>query len=292
MTVTDAMQPRQNRRRRPRLSDAETERRMLQAGLGFVAEQGLSLSLEHLPMEELIHAAGVSRTSSYRRWPTKDLFAADLLLALAQATDLSSDIPGLTDALAAISDEVLADLGSAQGRRNAVVEVLRVIVEADFLAMLDSSAWRTYIALRAAHGGLPDGDLRARVADAISETERTFTASRAVAFEALAQIMGYRPSSPDPRAWERLSLTVGALAVGMLIRGYADREAVTSTTDAAQLGSTLVSPWSTPALATVSVVLTGIEPDPSIEWDVARVSALRTQTADMARTVREVMGSA
>ena len=61
---------------------------MLDAGARLIAAQGLSLSLEHVSMEELISDAGVSRTSSYRRWPTKDLFAADLLLHLARNTRL------------------------------------------------------------------------------------------------------------------------------------------------------------------------------------------------------------
>src|SRR6266508_3005306 len=60
-------------RRRVRISDAETERRMLDAALEMIATRGMSVSLEHLSLEEVIGAAGVSRSSAYRRWPYKDL---------------------------------------------------------------------------------------------------------------------------------------------------------------------------------------------------------------------------
>ncbi len=276
--------------RRPRLSDVETERRMLQAGARFVVEQGLSLSLEHLSIEELIHAAGVSRTSSYRRWPTKDLFTADLLLLLASATELSGEIAGLSAALASLEDDLLASVDTEQGRRDAVVAILRVVLEADFLAVLDSTEWRQYIALRAAHVGLPDDDLRERVAGELRDTERRFTLARATALQALTGLIGYRLRSPEPAAWHRLSLTLGALSTGMLIRGYSDPDAVRSTSTLTPFGSSVPAQWSVATLATVGILLDSLEPDPAVVWDEARIAELRARMADIEGTVRHVQG--
>lgn len=75
-------------RRRRRLSDAETAARMLAAGAELVGRTGLTVSLEHLSLEDLIHAAGVARSAVYRRWPYKDLFFADLLRELAEELSL------------------------------------------------------------------------------------------------------------------------------------------------------------------------------------------------------------
>ncbi len=287
--MADGAQLRRDSRRRPRLSDAETEARMLAAGVRAAAEQGLSLSLEHLSMEELVQAAGVSRTSSYRRWPTKDLFAADLLLTIARATELPDDLTALTAALTAIPADVFVDLGTEQGRRDAVVEVLRVMVDSDFLAMLRSADWRSYLALRAAHIGLPDSELRTRVAATLRETEHRFTASRAAAFRALAGLLGYRLRDPDPQAWDRLSLTLGAVATGMLIRGYSDPDAVTGATEIAAFGSTRPAPWSASTLASVGIFVAAVEPDPTIRWDAARVAGLRARVGDVEGTIREVL---
>ncbi|MGY4856419.1 TetR/AcrR family transcriptional regulator [Cryobacterium sp. AP23] len=290
--MADALQLTRNPGRRPRLSDAETEERMLEAGMRFVASQGLSLSLEHLSMEDLIQAAGVSRTSSYRRWPTKDTFAADLLLTLARAADLSGDIPGLPAALAASSTALLPDLDSGQGRRNAIVEVLRVLLDTDFVAMLRSTDWRSYIALRAAHIGLPDGELRTRVAEALSDTERRFTGARAAAFRMLADGMGYRLRRPEAGAWDQLSLTLGAVATGMLIRGYSDPAAVTGTTEFPAFGSTHKARWSPPTLASAGIFLDAIEPDPAVDWSGDRVALLRSQLESLGGTVAGVVAAA
>ncbi|PKQ23266.1 MAG: hypothetical protein CVT65_09125 [Actinobacteria bacterium HGW-Actinobacteria-5] len=62
-----------------------------------------------------IARADVSRSSAYRRWPYKDLFLADLLVALARATDLSAEPPGLVEELLALIEA--ADLTSARARR-------------------------------------------------------------------------------------------------------------------------------------------------------------------------------
>ncbi len=279
-------------RRRPRLSDAETEERMLAAGARLVAAQGLSLSLEHLRMEELIAEAEVSRTSSYRRWPTKDLFAADLLLRLARATDLPTAVPpGLVEALAAVPADLLDGLGTAQGRRDAVVEVLRVVVGTDFHAMLGSTAWQSYVALRAAHLGLPDGQVREQVAEALRGTERRFTERRAVAFRALADLVGYRLVHEDLQGWQRLSLTLGAVATGLLVRGWSDPAAVSTTTLTAVYGSGRTASGDAATLASVGVLLGAIEPDPDLVWDEARVAALRARLEDADGTTRALLAA-
>jgi AcrR family transcriptional regulator len=281
--------------RRPRLSDAETEQRMLDAGVRLVAERGLSLSLEHLSIEDLIQDAGVSRTSSYRRWPTKDLFAADLLLRLARATDLptdlSEDLPGLTRDLADLGART-GDLSSATARRDLVVGVLRIVVAGDFDAMLRSPAWRSHVALRAAHLGLPGGALREQVSRALRETEQRFTDRRAAVFAALADLLGYRLAVPDDRGWHRLSLTLGAVATGLLVRGYADPDAVTATTRTAPFGSTTPADWSEATLASVGVVLGAIEPDPEAAWDEAGTAVLRGALADPGTAVRVLLAAA
>jgi AcrR family transcriptional regulator len=277
--------------RRERLSDAETEERMLNAGLQSIAEQGLSLSLEHLQAERLIQAAGVSRTSYYRRWPTKGLFAADLLLRLAQATDLSGEIPGLAEALRAIPEPLVAGLDTAQGRRDIVVEVLRIVAESDFFAMLHSPGWRSYIALRAAHLGVPDGELRARVADALAATERRFTTRRTAAFQSLMHILGYRLRDPHTSDWDQLSLTIAAVSTGMLIRGYSDPEAVTTTVEDAAFDSSHAARWSPATRSLVGVVLGATEPDPAVTWDAERIAPLRAQLANAQQTMTDILAA-
>ena len=253
---------------------------MLQAGLHVVAQRGLSLSVDHLRMEDLIQAAGVSRTSSYRRWPTKDLFAADLLVRLAGATDLSGEIPGLIDALESIPTELLGRLNTSQGRHDLIVEIVRVMVETDFAAMLLSAEWKAYVALRAAYLGVLGGDLRARVADALSAAERRATRHRAETLTAVTRLLGYRLRPDGATTWEQLSLTLNAVATGLLIHAYADPASVTEATQRQAFGSTRHAAWSSATSAEAGILLGAIEPDPDQEWTAARVTALRSQLAD------------
>jgi AcrR family transcriptional regulator len=61
-------------RRERRLSDQETERRMLAAAVAMVHRTGLAVSLDHLSFEDVIRNADVARSAVYRRRPYKDLF--------------------------------------------------------------------------------------------------------------------------------------------------------------------------------------------------------------------------
>ncbi|ALN14251.1 TetR/AcrR family transcriptional regulator [Acidipropionibacterium acidipropionici] len=274
--------------RRTRLSDAQTERRMLDAGVRFVTANGLSLSLEHLSMEDLIRDAGVSRTSSYRRWPTKDQFAASLLMEIARATELTSDTEALLEALAD-ADIAAIDVSTPAGRRTALVEALRALMHTDLVTMLDSPRWRSYMVLRAGHIGLADTELRTRVAEALTATEQRFTATRARAFAALCRIIGYHLDEPETMTWEQLSLTVGAMATGMLIRGYSDPTPIRTVTPRRALGSQVASPWSAAALGAVGTFMDAVEPDPEVTWDAEHLAQLRAQLADLPAIALQIL---
>ena len=74
-------------RSRPEGSPAlgpETEQRMLEATVAMVTHEGLTVSLDHLSLEDIIRDADVSRSAVYRRWPFKDLFFSDLVKELAK----------------------------------------------------------------------------------------------------------------------------------------------------------------------------------------------------------------
>ena len=103
---------------------------MLEAALALVESQGLTVSLDHLSLENVIARADVSRSSAYRRWPYKDLFLADLLVAVARDTDLTIEPPGLVDELRALIAS--ADLSDAQARRDLLIEALRVSSASEF----------------------------------------------------------------------------------------------------------------------------------------------------------------
>ena len=66
-------------KRAKRIPADEVRVRMLDAARDVVATSGLTVSFDHLPMEEYIKKAGVPRSSVYRIWSTREEFVADLI---------------------------------------------------------------------------------------------------------------------------------------------------------------------------------------------------------------------
>ena len=171
-TGTATRQGSSARRRRPRRSDAETGRLMLDAALELLAEDGVSVALDGLQLEDVIRRADVSRTSAYRRWPTREAFLEDVLVELAQGAELTEVGPRVGAEGAALLAAHRDALTTEEGRREVFVELLRLSLQTDLEATLASPAFRTYLALRAAFVGVPSEDLRTRLAAALALSER------------------------------------------------------------------------------------------------------------------------
>ncbi|MEU5869092.1 TetR/AcrR family transcriptional regulator [Nonomuraea sp. NPDC047529] len=253
-------------RRRKRLSDEETARRMLDAATATVEEAGLTVSLEHISFEEIIRDAGVARSAVYRRWPYKDLFFSDLLRELAKGASpaITEANPGASQAAARTA---LAHLGWARTpglRRALAAEVLREGALGEFGIFHRSSAWRTYLALQATFRSLPDGDLRAEVQQALTESERSMVAGVATAYSWGARLIGLRPCAGV--TFETVARLAVATLRGLILMAPGNPEIVTRRFQANPFGAPEPAEWSEPALAITSVVLGLLEADPEVEW--------------------------
>ena len=155
--ATGTLPPTGLARRERRLSDQETERRMLGAALAVVSRTGLTVSLDHLSFEDIIRDADVSRSAVYRRWPYKDLFFSDLVkqLALDAAPGVVADELELMKQIAAARADWLE---TPELRRRLLPEIFRQLSLLNYQAISDSPGWRTYIALHATFLSLADGD--------------------------------------------------------------------------------------------------------------------------------------
>lgn len=257
---------------------------MLAAGAALVGREGLSLTLEHVNMEELIVAAGVSRTSSYRKWPTKDAFAADLLLHVAKTTQLSTQTAPYVEAISRILDTVPLDLSNAQARHDLVVEGFRSLMNADFKASLESPAWRNFVAIRAAQGSLPAGELRDQIGEALQGTELRLGAYRAGVTGRISTLLGYRLRNPEAIDWATLAELISAAFTGVLIRGNSDPAGVIAERVCAPFGSSYRTGWNQAALACGSIYFGALEPNPETDWNqqlISETAALLSNPAEM-----------
>ena len=268
-------------RRGRRLSDRETEQRMLQAAVAMVHRDGLTVSLDHISLEEVIRDADVSRSAVYRRWPYKDLFFSDLVKELAR-----SATPTIVDDELALIRRIVAErldwLGTPELRHGLVIELIRQLALFDFQALYGSARWRTYLALHATFQSLADGQLRDQIAEALAQSERDHRARVARAWEHLAGLFGYR-LRPEPGAtFETLATLLDATMRGLVIQALAEPELAAHQEQAGPFGAATSDRWSLAALGIASTATAFLEPDPAIEWDDARLARVRQALSSLA----------
>jgi hypothetical protein len=263
--------------RRRRMPDEETEQRMLRAAMDMVNRAGLTVSLEHISFEDVILDAGVARSAVYRRRAYKDQFFSDLLRELAKGA--SPAIAGVNpDATAAARRIILDRLDwlKQPGLRPALIaEVLRQGAPKELQIFSDSPEWRTYIALQATFLSLPGGDLRTEIQASLQESERRMTAVVADAYQQLTSLLGCRLRPELNATFADIATLTNATMRGMVTMAPSTPELATRATHANPFGAPHPADWSQPALAMAGIVMTFIEPDPTVEFSDQRIAAVR-----------------
>lgn len=269
--MSDLKAPTGLARRARRLSDHETEQRMLSTALAMVQRTGLTVSLDHISLEDVIRDADVSRSAVYRRWPFKDLFFSDLVMELAK-----NATPTIVDDELEMIREIVAErldwLKTPELRHSLVVELFRQLALLDFDTLHGSAAWRTYLALQATFVSLADGELRDQVQAALARAERSHLARVAAAWQQLAGLFGYRLRPELEATFETLAPLLSATLRGLVIMALSMPEIAVERTEADPFGAAGREEWSLPAMGLASIASAFLEPDPGVEWDEARVA--------------------
>jgi AcrR family transcriptional regulator len=264
-------------RRHRRLSDDETEERMLQAAIATINQTGLTVSLDHLSFEDVIRDARVSRSAVYRRWPYKDLFFSDVLKELARAAAPAAT-SGEETSVVPIKRFLLEHfdaLATEEPRRNLVLELMRQASLWDFETMYGSTEWRTYLALHATFLSVADDVLRGELQTALAESERSFIERIAKSWGYLAGLLGLRLRPEVEATFETIASLVSAVARGLVIMSLASPEIAKLPIRARPFGAAAAADWSPDAIAITSIAWTFLEPDPSIVWDSERLATIR-----------------
>lgn len=207
-----------------RQSADETRELALSTALSMLATTGLTVSLEHLSIEDLIRAAELPRSTFYRLWPARDHFFADLLVELATSSETNDAMfySGTQDVAYGVIKQHEHLLSTHDGRVAVLREVARVATRVNFEHFSESVSWRSHVTLVATASSLADTEHRDRVAAALQETERRFIQRTAEFYGTALAGLGF---SFHPGASAELLAGLGAAVV----EGLAQRRLVNPT---------------------------------------------------------------
>jgi hypothetical protein len=211
-----------------RVPAEEVRRRMLEAGRELAIEAGAALTIEHLRVEEIIQRARVPRSSAYRMWPYREEYIDDLLCYLAGAGNWFNDRPVFDPGTFTVLKQVVEDnrelIGSPEGRRALVCEIVRLTVAQNYAALTESGTWRLHMALSATLGSTRTGEARQKIAAALEESQRVSRDSLVAVFGFLAAELGLRMRDPAATI-EHMQLAGGLLVQSVALRNVQVRAA-------------------------------------------------------------------
>lgn len=262
-----------------RVPAEEVRRRMLEAGRELAIESGAALTIEHLRVEEIIQRARVPRSSAYRMWPYREEYIDDLLCYLAGAGNWFNDRPVFDPETFTVLKQAVEDnrelIGSPEGRRALLCEIVRLTVAQNYAALTESGTWRLHMALSATLGSTRSGEARQKIAAALEQSQRVSRDSLVAVFGFLAAELGLRMRDPAATI-EHMQLAGGLLVQSVALRNVQVRAAADGddSGEAALVDTLLNAPlpgpgldgqpaeWTLAAFAYMGVVDAFIELDP------------------------------
>jgi len=238
---------------------------MLTAAERILAEDGgLTVSLEHISFEDVVREAGVSRSTAYRLWPTKDQFYDDLLLELAgpEWAGTAAFDHKTIELANHIVDQHVHLLATEEGRLQLLVLASRLGSQQNFDAVTASGEWRMYVTLTAAVVSMADTPTKAQLTEAMKQADHGFLSRMAEFYTAISARIGFR-LRPEFGDDFRLLAAVGASVVeGLGIRQLVSPELVERKFDRTIFSEYGEGEWSLPSLGFTAVLMTMIEMDP------------------------------
>jgi AcrR family transcriptional regulator len=252
----------------------EIRRRMLAHGAALIDASGLAVSFDALRMDDLIRDAGVSRSSVYRLWPTRDAYLGDLLAEIGRRT--GADLAH-RDAFALVARTLRAKpevLATAETRIAALYEAMRVAIRDTFYGTVSSTAWRTSIALAVTAPSIDDEATAHALLDALAERQRILSDRLVGYYRAAIPAFGFRLRPQFGDDWSTFAVLVNATIQGLSIL----RPHSPELTDAERLLSPAAdipaAAWSLSALSFAALFQFFFEADPG--FDPVRTAALLT----------------
>ncbi|MFI6170511.1 TetR/AcrR family transcriptional regulator [Nocardia sp. NPDC051052] len=288
--------------RRARMTADDVRETMLTTAAHLVNERGLTVSLQHIPLDAIVAMSGVARSAVYRIWPRRDQFFEDLLLELAAHPESSPSVldgPTLDAALTALAD--ITDhfpelLTTEQGREQAIVEVCRQGAQTNYDSIERRRTWRTYMSLSAAVLSYSE-PMRGKLEREIQKTQQRFIDQMSRFYNAMGPALGrkLRPEfvpPPPAKPWSTLAASGSAVMEGMVLRSTGTMAGLQA--PAFEAGPIPFDPfatgfpakWSPPALSFTSMLLAMTQGVPNEEYAEIPIEVRINAATDVVRELK------
>jgi AcrR family transcriptional regulator len=273
--------------RRRRLSQKEVREHVLRAAAELTTESGgLTVSPGTVNFELIVQAADVPRSAVYRIWASKDEFMVDFLSYFVRASKPSGE--KWWEGTAAFDQETIevaravvydrqAELDTPDGRRAVMREAVRQGAQRNFVAVLTSPHWRTYVALNATVNSIPDPRRKAELHATLCEAEKTFIAKMVAFYRGMGVALGLRPRAS--LRYEHFAAAGAAIVEGLALRQTLNPQLVVEQLTVPGPDGTPES-WCLPALAFLGITETMLEEDPDYPAELPSDPAARTSWLD------------
>lgn len=206
------------RPRQGRMTSEQIRRRMFDAALATTGTRGMTLGFPGLQMDDVIAAAGVSKSSVYRLWKSRDAFVGELLNeAAATFADQLSDDRALRTAIEIVASR--PDLhGTTDGRRRLILELIRVVLEQNYYSTIDSAAWQSFLATSAALLADDGSENLRRVAETLRRGSDRFVDAMASFHEAMGRLLGFKLREDFAGGFTLYAVLGSAIVEGLAVR--------------------------------------------------------------------------
>lgn len=266
--------------RRTRLRAPEVRQRVLDVALDRVGSLGMTVGFEHIMMDDLIREAGVSRSSTYRLWDSKDAFVADLMVEIARKAATSLVDESTMEICVRILLENVELVTTPDGRHRIVLETIRVALQHNYASVVSSVEWQSYVSLTAALLGRVDNPAREEITDALRSGSEAFVEQMAGFHKWFAELLGFRIRPEWAGDYRPYATLVSSIVEGLGIRQIANPGIVLAT----YRGPATTRPdpeWTLASAGLLAVFERFMEPDPDFDvvTTLAEIEALRDSAA-------------
>lgn len=206
------------RPRTARMTSDQIRRRMLDTALARIGGRGMTLGFPGLQMDDVIAEAGVSRSSVYRLWSSREAFIGDLVNeAAAIFADQLSDDRALRTALTIVASNPHLHT-TVEGRARLIRELIRVVLEQNYYSTIDSASWQAFLATSAALLGDDGSESLRRVAETLRRGSDRFIEGMAAFHEAMARLLGYRLRDDFVGGFRLYAVLGSSIVEGLAVR--------------------------------------------------------------------------